>query len=69
MIVAPGLSLPVASASVMIPYAARSFTEPARIHEFRLPQVSHPVSSDNRRNRTNGVFPTYPSMPEYLAVI
>jgi hypothetical protein len=69
MIVAPGLSLPAASASVMIPYAARSFTDPPGFMNSAFPRISHPVSSDRHRNRINGVFPTYPSMPEYLAVI
>ena len=34
-----------------------------------FPRISHPVSSDRRRKRINGVFPTYLSTPEYFAVI
>src|SRR5215472_11217067 len=34
-----------------------------------FPRISHPVSSDSRRSRINGVFPTYPSMPAYVALI
>jgi hypothetical protein len=34
-----------------------------------LPKISQPVSSDSRRNLINGVFPTYPSMPEYVALM
>src|SRR5437870_13393370 len=34
-----------------------------------FPRISHPVSCDSLRNRINGVFPTYPSIPEYLAVM
>jgi hypothetical protein len=53
----------------MIPYAARSFTEPPGFMNSAFPRISHPVSSDNRLSRINGVLPTYPSMPEYLASI
>src|SRR5262249_51433469 len=34
-----------------------------------FPRISHPVSSETRRSRINGVFPTYPSTPAYFAVI
>ena len=34
-----------------------------------FPRISQPVSSDRRRSRINGVFPTYPSIPEYVAVM
>src|SRR5438094_1792606 len=53
----------------MIPYAARSFTDPAGFMNSAFPRISQPVSSDRRRSRINGVFPTYPSMPWYVAVM
>src|SRR6266853_4641439 len=34
-----------------------------------FPRISQPVSSDTRRSRINGVFPTYPSMPECVALM
>ena len=33
-----------------------------------FPRNSQPVSSDRRRSRINGVFPTYTSTPEYFPV-
>jgi len=33
-----------------------------------LPRISQPVSSDSRRSRINGVFPTYPSIPKAFGV-
>src|SRR5947207_15751039 len=53
----------------MIPYAARSFTDPAGFMNSAFPRISQPVSSDRRRSRINGVFPTYPSIPEYAALM
>src|SRR6478735_2663065 len=45
------------------------FTEPAGFMNSAFPRISQPVSSDSRRSRINGVFPTYPSMPEYVALM
>src|SRR5213078_2625981 len=52
----------------MIPYAARSFTDPAGFMNSAFPRISQPVSSDRRRSRINGVFPTYPSTPKAFGV-
>ena len=38
--------------------AARSFTEPPGFMNSALPRIVQPVSSDARRSRINGVFPT-----------
>src|SRR5438552_19213234 len=52
----------------MIPYAARSFTDPAGFMNSAFPRISQPASSDRRRSRINGVFPTYPSTPKAFGV-
>ena len=44
-------------------------TDPPGFMNSALPRISQPVSSDSRRSRINGVFPTYPSMPEYVALM
>src|SRR5437867_8418421 len=64
-IVAPSRRSPRASASSIIPRAARSFTEPPGFMNSALPRISQPVSSDTRRRRRSGVRPMWPSTPTY----
>src|SRR5207245_10288452 len=54
---------PRASASSIIPKAARSLTEPPGFMNSALPRISQPVSSDSRRKRKRGVRPMCPSTP------
>jgi len=69
MIVSPDRSWPRCSASRMMPRAARSLMEPPGFSHSALPRISQPVSSDNRRSRSNGVRPTCFSMPEYFSAL
>src|SRR5262249_46548620 len=54
----PGLRSPRSSASRIMYFAARSFTDPPGFRNSALPSTSQPVSSDARRNRISGVLPT-----------
>src|ERR1700730_1423009 len=61
--VPPGGNAPDASPSSTIPKAARSLTDPPGFRNSAFPQISHPVTSDNFRNRSNGVRPMVSQNP------
>ncbi len=53
----PGLSAPLAMASLTMASAARSLTDPPGFMNSALPRISQPVASDAARKRINGVLP------------